>query len=252
MSKPNPFYRNEKEKQELVQMRDSFTFSDPEEASKLVILISGREGSGKTHLACTMSQLEPVYLIDTEYRAQVVTRKFKDIKFTTAKNFLEMAVAVKAILKHQPPGTIIIDSGSDLQTFAEIEYLERSEKERVGLPYNWSEVWRLCNAIIDDIKFSRRFNLVLTARVKEEYLNEKPTGQVVPRIYSALPYKADLTLQFTGDKERKLLVTKNGFTGDISLPVSRTEGLPSIIDKLQRGIPTAADAAGKETLRKAS
>jgi hypothetical protein len=251
MSKPSPFFKNEKEKQELIQLRDSFQFSDPEETSKLIVLIAGREGSGKTHLACTMSQLEPVYLIDTEYRAQIVTRKFKDVKFATAKNFLEMVAAVKHILKHQPPGTIIIDSGSDLQIFAEIEYLERSEKERVGLPYNWSEVWRLCNAIIDDIKFSRRFNLVLTARVKEEYLNEKPTGQVIPRIYSALPYKADVTLQFTSDKERKLLVTKNGFTGDISVSISRTEGLPSIVEKLQRGTSTVADATGKE-LRKAS
>ena len=252
MSKPSPFYRNEKEKQELVQLRDTFKFSDPEETSKLVILISGREGSGKTHLACTMSQWGPVYLIDTEYRAQIVTRKFKGVKFATAKNFMGMVVAVKAILKHQPPGTIIIDSGSDLQAFAEIEYLERSEKERVGLPYNWSEVWRLCNAIIDDIKFSRRFNLVLTARVKEEYLNEKPTGQVVPRIYSALPYKADVTLQFTGDKERKLLVTKNGFTGDISIPISRIETLPSIVDKLSSGTPSVADATGKDVLRRAS
>ena len=237
MSKPNVYYRNEQEMKELLQRRDSFKFSDPTEPSKLIALIAGKEGSGKTHLACTMSETEPVYLIDTEYRAQIVTRKFKNVKFTTAKSFFEMAVAVKAILKHQPPGTIIIDSGSDLQAFAEIEYLERSEKERVGLPYNWAEVWRLCNAIIDDVKFSRRFNLVLTARVKEEYVNEKTTGRIIPRIYSTLPYKADVVLQFGNDKEGKLQLIKNGFSGDLTVPVSKDQTLPQILKQLSSPKP---------------
>lgn len=232
MSKASPFFKNEKERQELISLRDAFKFSDPSEVSKLVILIAGREGSGKTHLACTMSELEPVYLIDTEYRAQIVTRKFKNVMFAPAKDFEEMVVAVKHILKYQEPGTIVIDSGSDLQTFAEIEYLERTEKDKVGMPWNWAEVWRLCNAVIDEIKFSRGFNLVITARVKEEYLNEKPTGQIVPRIYSALPYKADIVLQYSSDKERRLLITKNGFTGDLSGTLDRQVTLPNIIQRL--------------------
>lgn len=163
-----------------------------------------------------------------------------------------MAVAIKHILKHQPPGTIIIDSGSDLQAFAEIEYLERSEKERVGLPYNWSEVWRLCSAIIDDIKFSRQFNLIVTARMKEEYVGDKASGRSVPRIYSTLPYKADVCLEFTNDKERRLLVTKNGFTGDLSVSIQRSEPLSSILQRLASCSPCAADAAQKEKLRRVS
>ncbi len=138
MSQPSPFYKNEKERQELIQRRDSFTFSEPLALPKVVVLIAGREGSGKTHLACTMSELGPVYLLDTEYRAQIVTSKFQNVKFALTKNYIDMVVAVKHILKHQPPGTIVIDSGSDLQTFAEIEYLERTEKEKVGMPWNWS------------------------------------------------------------------------------------------------------------------
>jgi hypothetical protein len=232
MSKPNPFYKNEKERQELMAKRDNFKFSDPDEAPKLVILIAGKEGSGKTHLACTMNELGQVYLIDTEYRAQIVTRKFNNIKFSTAKNFEELVIAVKHIIKYQQPGTIVIDSGSDLQTFSEIEYLERSEKDKVGMPWNWAEVWRLCNAVIDDIKLSQKFNLVITARVKEEYINDKPSGQIVPRIYSTLPYKADVVLQFGNDKERKLQVTKNGFTGNLTLAIQKTDSLPTIINKL--------------------
>jgi len=127
--KPSPYYKNEKERQELSALREAFRFSEPEPMPKLVVLIAGREGSGKTHLACTMNELGPVYLIDTEYRAQIVTRKFTGVKFAVVKSFLEMVVAVQYVLKAEEPGTIVLDSGSDLQTFAEIAYLERTEKE---------------------------------------------------------------------------------------------------------------------------
>jgi hypothetical protein len=212
MSKTSPYFDTEAEKQELLARRDAFKFSTFEDSPKLVVLVAGREGSGKTHLALTMSENEPVYLLDTEYRGQIVARKFKaNVRFAVVKNFIDLVVAVKHILKHQQPGTIVIDSGSDLQTFAEIAYLERTKMEKVYPIFNWSEVWGMCNALIDDIKFSQKFNLVVTARVKEEYAGDKPTGQIVPRIYSTLPYKADVVLQFGNDKERKLHVMKNGF-----------------------------------------
>jgi hypothetical protein len=254
MSQPSPFYKNDKERQELIQKRDTFTFSEPVALPKVVVLIAGREGSGKTHLACTMNELGPVYLLDTEYRAQIVTTKFQNVKFALTRNFVDMIVAVKHILKHQQPGTIVIDSGSDLQTFAEIEYLERSEKEKVGMPWNWSEVWRLCNAIIDDVKFSQGFHLVVTARVKEEYVNEHATGQLVPRIYSTLPYKADIVLQYGIDKERKIQVMKNGFTGENGGLIGKEKTLPQIIKHLSEIRPAVPVAVPKVNpqLRKVS
>jgi len=245
MSKPNPFYRNDKERQELTAQRDAFKFSDPNETPKFVALIAGKEGSGKTHLACSMSELGPVYLIDTEYRAQIVTRKFKNVKFALVRNFTEMIVAIKHIIKYQPVGTIIIDSGSDLQTFAEIEYLDRTKMEKVYPTFNWADVWAMCNAIIDEIRFSKKFNLIVTSRVKEEYIGDKPTGQIVPRIYQTLPYKADVVLQFGNAKERKLAITKNGFTGDLSPAIQRTDTLASIIKRLSDG--TVAGEIGKPT-----
>lgn len=252
--KPNPYFKNEKEQQDLIAKRDAFRFTEPQGAPKAVILIAGREGSGKTHLACTMAELGPVYLIDTEYRAQIVTKKFNNVKTAVVKSFMEMAVAVKHILKQQQPGTIVIDSGSDLQTFAEIEYLERTEKEKVGMPWNWAEVWRLCNAVIDDIKASQQFNLVITARMKEEYVGDKPTGQMIPRVYSTLPYKADLVLLFSNEKERKIVLTKNGYTGDASVPVPAGLTLPRIITQLSSGTLSTAQAVVTRTtqLRKAS
>ena len=245
--KISPYYTSEKERQELLSRRDAFRFSELEALPKLLVLIAGREGSGKTHLACTMNELGPVYLIDTEYRAQIVTRKFSGVKFALARSFDDMVVAVQHILRYQEPGTIVLDSGSDLQTFAEIEYLERTEKEKVGMPWNWAEVWRLCNAVIDDVKFSQRFTLVITARLKEEYVNEKATGQLVPRIYAPLPYKADIILQFNGGK---LLVMKNGFTGESGVALPYRDSLPRMIRKLAE--PTAEQATPKLILVKSN
>ncbi len=262
MATTNPFYRSDAERQQLEAKVKSFAFTDPSQASKSVILIAGKEGVGKTHLACTMSEVTPVYVIDTEYRAQMVTRKFQNVRFATVRNFGELVVAVKHITSSQPDGTIILDSGSDLQTFAEIEYLERTEKEKVGLPWNWSEVWRLCNAVIDEIKFSKRFNLIITARMKEEYAGDRPTGKLIPRIYSTLPYKADVVLQVTAEKERKVHLLKNGFSGDLGVQLQASQKLPDIIRALSQltgsrtpeAIPTynTPHSTAKSALRKAS
>ncbi len=229
MSKPNPYYNNDKEREELNRMSASFAFNEVEENPKTVVLIAGKEGSGKTHLACTMSERETIYLLDTEYRAQIVTRKFKNVKFATAKNYKELVVAVKHILTTQPSGTIVIDSISDLQTFAEIEYLDRTKKESVYPIFNWGDVYALCNAVIDDIKFSGKFNLVLTARVKEEYIGDKPTGKMLPRVYSSMPYKADIILQFSNDA-KLLSLNKNGYTGDLQCPINSKQSLVTILD----------------------
>lgn len=211
-------------------------YINQEEKTKLVILISGREGKGKTHLASTIASEEPAYLIDTEYRASIVTRKFSNIKVLQAKNYSELKSSVQFIVKNEPAGTIIIDSASDLQIFAEIEYLNQTFKDKVGMPWNWSNVWKLCNEVIDEIKYSNKFNLILTSRVKEEYINDKPTGKLIPRIYSTLPYKADIMLQFSEDPKPKLIVTKNGFTNKKCEPLDSSLNLSQIIRLLANNI----------------
>lgn len=224
--------QNIREREEIEQRLKSFSFSNPEPIPKLIILLSGKEGSGKTHLACTMNEFGPVYLIDTEYRAQMVTQKFNNVRFTVVKNYNELVTAVKFIVKNHNSGTIVIDSGSDIQTFAEIEYLERTQKDKVYPIWNWSEVWKLCNSVVDEIKFSQKFNLVITSRLKDEYVGDKTTGNQIPRIYSVLPYKADIALQFTMEREQKLIVTKNGFSRDKYSPLLPSLTLPQIIKTL--------------------
>ena len=230
--KPNPYYQNDKEKVELMKQRDAFAWDDPP-PEKYIVVVAGQPGDGKTHLLCTMSEIGQVYVLDSEYRAHLVAKKFQNIKIRRVTNYQEMVVAVKYILKYCEPGTIVFDSGSDVQQFAELEYLTRTGKQEVGMPYNWGEVYWLCNAIIEDIRRDGRFHLALSARVKEEYINDKSTGRLIPKLYSNLPYKADVSLQF--GKNRVPFLLKNGFTGDVSIPLTRDMTLPQIISKLSDG-----------------
>lgn len=233
MGKPNPYYRNDEEKAALIAMRDAFSFELPV-PSNLVIGIAGPPGNGKTHLLCTLAGEEygPLYLLDSEIRAHLVTKKFTaPIKTAPIRSYKELVAGMKWILKNvKPPGIIAVDSGSDLQTFAEEEYLERVGREKVGLQWNWPEVWALVNAIVDEVKFSG-FTFAFTTRVKDEYSGEKATGNIVPRIYSGLPYKCDLFLQF--DKTRTPTVVKNGFHERIDYLLTRQMSLPEIIKTVQ-------------------
>jgi hypothetical protein len=68
--------------------------------------------------------------------------------------------------------------------------------------------------------------------MKDEYVGEKATGRQIPRIYAPLPYKADAILLLTNDKTRKITLSKNGFTGNLSQEISSTDSLPNIMASL--------------------
>lgn len=204
-----PYYGSPEEAKALIAARDAFAFDEPREHPKFVGIIAGPEGVGKTHMACTASELGPVYLIDTEQRADFVVKKFKGkVKMKVARTYSEIVVAVKAIIAKCEPGTVVIDSGSDLQIFAEIAYLDRTKQEKIYPIFNWSEVWAMCNALVNDIKFAGH-NLIVTARIKEEYVAEKSTGRWVPRIYDRLKYGSDFAIQFPREVAGRIQTLKN-------------------------------------------
>jgi hypothetical protein len=234
MPRTHPYFRSPEEMKELIELRDKFAFDSPRANPSYLIFLAGPEGVGKTHTACTMAELGPVYVLDTEYRADIVTRKFNDIKHKVVRSYRDMVIAVKAIIKHHPKGTIVFDSGTDLQTFAEIDYLEETNKTAVGMPWNWAEVWARCNTVIDDARMAD-FNIVVTSRVKDEYAGEKPTGREIPRIYSSLPYKADLSIQWIGKNgKRQPVLVKNGFSNDLSVTLDQGLHLPTLIARLSQ------------------
>lgn len=236
--KTSPYYASEDERKAMSAGITAFSFDDIPEVTNKLIVIAGPEGTGKTHLACTMNEVNPVYVIDTEYRAVAVTKKFQSGKFPVkhkvCSDYQSLVVAAKAVLRNSMPGTIVIDSGSDLQTFAEIYYLKRTKMDKVYPVFNWSEVWTLCNTLIDDIKFSP-FNLVVTARVKEEYTADKATGRIIPRLYSTLPYKADLGIQFTKLSEPGFIWKPQPLDGKPKM-YDRKLSLPQFLNQFEKEV----------------
>lgn len=233
--KTSPFAATPADAERIKSMAAAFGFDEVPAVTTNIIVIAGPEGSGKTHLACTMAEVSPVYIVDTEYRAGGVVKKFgsypNPVKHKVCSNYEEIVIAVKAILSRAKPGVIVLDSGSDLQLFAEIAYLKRTKMEKIYPAFNWSEVWTMCSALIDDIKFSP-FTLVVTARVKEEYVKNEPTGRTIPRVYNTLPYKADAIIQFKEVHKPGWLVKPQSLEGK-EIPITRDLSLPKISEYIE-------------------
>lgn len=235
---------SDEEKKAMEKSLAEFKFQENIIPTHHVLVISGQEGTGKTHLACTAVEQGPVFLLDTEYRAGHVVRKFQDknrvIKLTPCYNYKDIVIAVTYVVKNFNEGTIIIDSGTDMQVFAEIAYLDKTKMEKIWPVFNWTEVWAMCNAIIDKIKHSN-LNLIITTRVKEEYLADKATGRQIPRIYNTLPYKADLCIQLFKDKKAPIDIYKNGYNNYEGIVIPKNLSIYGIADFVQNFQPKTTE-----------
>ena len=223
------------EKKQLSAALESFEFQKPDAIKdNPLIVISGEQGTHKTHLACTMSELMPTYLLDTEHRGHIVARKFpKGLYYKQVSNYTDIVVATHAIFRvAKEPSTIIIDSGSDFQQYAETRYKEVAKLEKIWPQYLWAMIWNMCDTLLYDIRESGH-TLILTTRVKDEYIGDKPTGKKVPRIYNRVPYNADIMLEMTGNPKKPIQVTKNGYFADNTMEFTKEITLPHIIEKVK-------------------
>ena len=223
------------EKKQLLAALDKFEFEAPTTIKdNPLIVISGAQGTHKTHLACTMSETMPTYLLDSEHRGHIVARKFpKNLFYKQVSNYNDVVVATHAIFKvAKEPSAIIIDSGSDFQQYAETRYKEVAKVEKIWPQYLWAMIWDMCDRLLYDIRDSGH-TLIMTTRVKDEYIGDKPTGKMVPRIYNRVPYAADIMLEMTGDSKKPIITTKNGYFADELKQFTTELSLPEIIKQIK-------------------
>jgi len=230
---------NKKEKDVLGTMIKTFAF-DEEESHSPIVLIGADTGEGKTHLACTMSQVMPVALGDTEMRASIVTNKFNDspfpIKRKTIKSYLETITFLYSAIRYfkslEKKGCIVLDSVTEVQQFAEEYYKEIAQLEKVWPQYLWAQIFAYCDNIIKIVKESGNM-LVMTSKVKEKYVNDKPTGESTYRTYHRFPYLSDIAFMLENGKPN-IRITKDGYWQNLKQEINRTLTLPEILQIVQK------------------
>ena len=188
---------------------------------RMVVEISGAEGSGKTHAA--LSFPKPA-LLDTEGKAWVVMKKFGNTKLAKASNFEDVLAFVKAVVNDNDIETAIFDSSRDIVDMAERYSLEQLGKETLysssGGQVLYTHVYQKMDWIIKTLRKAGK-NVVFTSRMKDEYKNNTRTGHQVRDGYKKVPYQADVVIELRSsivwDDETHILfsdvtkITKNGY-----------------------------------------
>jgi hypothetical protein len=256
-----PFYKDDDEKAELIAMRDAFTWDAPAPENR-TIMLAGMPGEGKTHLLCSLAaepkKYGPVYLFDTEYRAHIVANKFnaefkeKRIHVALIRNYSELVAGIKSLAKMVKekklalPFVVGIDSGTDVEKFAELKYCIDNDKETVGMPIQWPKMYAYCYAVIDELKYLGA-TVVYTTKVKDVFLKDQRTGKVTPRVFKDMPYRADIMIEF--DNETHLpVITKTGFQQTQRIELTERLMLPRIIEiaqEVQAVVPVALPLKSK-------
>lgn len=183
----------------------------------LFLVVIGEPGLGKTHVGMTFPG--PVVVFDTEFRADGVLSKFRNIekywKKVDAWDDVRQGVG-RALQRHaKMPGTFVFDSGSDLNLLAEAEVLAEiaADSKKAHKTLHWGPVNKRFKGLFSTLR-DRRWNAVFTARLKDEWKGDDRTGGRTAGSFvgDKLIYHADfaIKLERAADGKRVGRVLKNG------------------------------------------
>ena len=174
-----------------------------------ILLAVGPEGTGKTYLAATAPG--PIYVIGTEAGHEVVTlaKHFPDKEIhhlaIEPENEEDSApeiwfgswwekdrVLMNGIkeLESAPHGTVVIDSASDLLGIAAASYNVQFQRGDDPIPpLYYGQIYSLLQGWVGRLRKSH--NVVLTARTKKKYVDDKKTDEDKIDLWKTGPYMAD-------------------------------------------------------------
>jgi len=162
-------------------------------AEPLVIEIYGPEGIGKTYTG--LSFPNPV-MIDTEGRGRYICALLQKRAPYRVREWQDLRETASRILSEvPPPATVVIDSASDLQDMASLQWARENGVSTAQRP-NYSAVYRMIDAALD-FWTDNGYHLVLLERVKQEYdpVAEGYTGRMVPNRYGRVSSKTHVVLE---------------------------------------------------------
>lgn len=171
---------------------------DSEQSSYINVGVYGKPKTGKTHLG--MSAPGPVYFIDTESGTNPLERKFEDKEiYINSINVAEedyskdnvkswemfKAAVTMAVESEDEIETVVVDSTTDIwsfvQNFCKVDIWGLSPDEKLDQQWDWGEINQRYTNLIQKL-MKADFNLVLTARAREEYQGAgNPTGIYSPK-----------------------------------------------------------------------
>jgi hypothetical protein len=206
------------------------------EKLKQVVIVYSEEGAGKTHWSMASSP-SPHYTIDTEGGHNLLTAAKVDpdqlavtIRDQSGEKpsqqwfspafglWIQLENAVDILLGDDvEPGTVNLDSASDILAMAVAEMnIEWERGEKAFPPMMYGQVYGLISTVIHNLR--SKHHVVMTARVKDEYLNNERTGRLKLDLWRNGIYLADhvIRINLTDNLEREYVVEKGPLMGIIT------------------------------------
>jgi hypothetical protein len=201
-----------------------FNKEDPARVG-LVVMYYGEAGTGKTFNA--LSFPGPMLVLDTEHRCELVLKQIANedkiyiAQVTSIQDIKDALNQFHTKVKDVGRGTgflanatVVIDSASILLQLAQDHYMSTSGAQKIYPQFAWGKVYAILDALVHTIR-ELGYNLVFTAQMKDEFIEQQKTNRRIVDIYKRIPYWSDAIIECTYDKKenkRKLTVIKNGYS----------------------------------------
>jgi len=217
-----------------------------------VIIVSGTEGAGKTDWAIR-NMPGPLYLLDTEgehnlHTAREVAREVgkqiygfaietdptqrpAKLWFSGSTGLWQQIEDAGIALRDAPPGTFILDSGSDVLAMVISQLnVDWDRGNDAFPPMLYGQVYGVLSSFISSIR--RQHNVVITAKIKEIWRDNKPTGKFERSIWNTAEYLAEhlITIRMNGT-ERLYDFRRKKQPNVVTLPY------PVTWDFIENGVP---------------